>query len=1112
MTTLPDDTDAPENGGPAPDEQSFFGPDEPGEPVGPDLRTFDRHLVTAVLVVHDGMRWLPYTLAAMQRLALPPHRLVAVDTGSTDGSTGLLEETLGAPSVITLPRDTGFGASVAHAVDALRGAPGTPSPPGEGGPTVEWVWLLHDDCAPEPETLRRLLAVVDSSPSIAVAGPKVRGWHDSSRLLEVGVSVGGGGRRQTGLDRGELDQGQHDDRRDVLAVGSAGLLVRQDVWDDLAGFDPRLPLFRDDVDFGWRTNLAGHRVVVVPDAVVHHVEAAAHGRRDADAARLRVHRADRRAAVHVLLANCPAYSLPWHWLRLAVGTILRTLGLVVGKAPSQAWDELSGAGVVLLGPLSLARARRSRRRTRTVPARSVRHLLPSPVAGLRQGAEGVASLLSGRTDLAASAGSALDSGPTSEDADYLASGSGRLRELLSRPGVQLTLGLLLVALVAFRGLLVGDGVLQGGALLPTSSASALWRAYTAGWHDVGVGSATPAVPYLVPMAAFGFLLVGKAWLAVDLVLLLAAPLAGLVAYRLLARVAPQRPVRLLAAGAYALLPAVTGAVAGGRIDVAVASWLLPLVLWVAGAAVGVGGGSGSMRRAWVAGLLLAVLVAFLPISWLLVALVGVGCVLLWAPASTGMWVRLLAVLVVPPIVLVPWTAHVLSDPSQLLLGAGAPTASLASRSLPAWHVAVANPGGPGVPPAWVTVPLLIAGLAALLRPDRRRAVATAWVVVLAGLVVGLAVTGRTVTPRSLGTQVPLWPGPATLLVGGGLLAAAALGAEGASLRLRAQHFGWRQPAAVLLAVVTAAVPVLLALSWLNRGASSVLARRDTEVLPAYVQAASAVTDRPRALVLQLQRGVVVAYALVPGEGRQLGDAEVAPPASRTAGVATVLERLLAGTAGTADVQVLASYGTGFVVLDAPVEPAIAARLDGTPGLARVSSVASGAVWQLVPPGARVQLVQPPDPPVPVPADPGSRTTSVDTAVPPRPAPGRSATLRLAESAAAGWTATGDGRQLARHVADGWAQAFDLPPGVLAVTVRYTDRRTSWLVAEAIAVLAVVVLALPARRRRGLTPDDDDSDELGAGAAGTTAGPAVGAPAALADAVGSAAEATVEAAR
>ena len=87
----------------------------------------------------------------------------------------------------------------------------------------------------------------------------------------------------------------------------------------LDGFDRALPLFGNDIDLGWRANLAGHPVVLCPDAVVYHAEAAAHGRRRLAAVRRRAHLVDRRHALYVLTANTSALLLPLVMLRLALG-------------------------------------------------------------------------------------------------------------------------------------------------------------------------------------------------------------------------------------------------------------------------------------------------------------------------------------------------------------------------------------------------------------------------------------------------------------------------------------------------------------------------------------------------------------------------------------------------------------------------------------------------------------------------------------------------------------------------------------------------------------------------------------------------------------------------
>src|SRR5579884_1000003 len=73
----------------------------PGEP--------DAALVTAIVVAHDGARWLPDCLAGLAAQTRAPQRVVGVDTGSTDGSAALLAEQLGESAVVRLPRDTTFG-------------------------------------------------------------------------------------------------------------------------------------------------------------------------------------------------------------------------------------------------------------------------------------------------------------------------------------------------------------------------------------------------------------------------------------------------------------------------------------------------------------------------------------------------------------------------------------------------------------------------------------------------------------------------------------------------------------------------------------------------------------------------------------------------------------------------------------------------------------------------------------------------------------------------------------------------------------------------------------------------------------------------------------------
>ncbi|GAA1312775.1 glycosyltransferase family 2 protein [Saccharothrix xinjiangensis] len=324
--------------------------------AAPRLRTAP---VLAVLVCHDGDRWLGAALSALRGQRPRPRHVIAVDTGSADGTAGLLAEAAEGidrviDGVLTLPRGTGFGeavhAAVEHAVERW-GDPGA------------WVWLLHDDCAPEPDCLSALLTAAEVSPSAAVLGPLGLDWSDPRLVVEAGLSTDASGHRQTGIGAAE-PAGAFEQSTEVLAVPSAGSLVRRRVWEELGGYDRRMPLLRDDVDFGWRANLAGHLVLSVPVARMRHARAIGRGLRRPDAVAAAPGPAtrgvDRAHGLRTFLVNCGAVAFAVGLPRLAVLAVLRALGFLLLRRFSDARAEV-GALRYLLGGRARLRAGRAER-------------------------------------------------------------------------------------------------------------------------------------------------------------------------------------------------------------------------------------------------------------------------------------------------------------------------------------------------------------------------------------------------------------------------------------------------------------------------------------------------------------------------------------------------------------------------------------------------------------------------------------------------------------------------------------------------------------------------------------------------------------------------------
>lgn len=1069
------------------------------------------HHVTAVLVAHDGARWLPTALAAVAAQTRAVDCLIAVDTGSRDATPELLVQALGSERIVRLPARTGYAAAVAAGVAAAdRTVAATAAQAGKataagvppmakaglpGAPATErWLWLLHDDCAPDRGALAALLAQARATPSAGVLGPKLRRWDEPRTLLEVGVTVDRAGRRETGLEGRELDQGQHDGVRNVLAVGTAGMLVRRSLWDRLRGLDPNLPIFGTDVDLGWRANLAGARVLVVPTAIVRHAAAAASGQRSAGAVRGgSLRRTERRGGIYTVLANLPLLAVLLTLPRLVLGGLVGGAGRLALRRRG-ATDELLAVLAVLGHPLRLLGGRWRRRRTRTLPARSVRHLLADPRLRLRRSRDALAAW-GGRLRMpGAPAGGRRSGSHLSEldEPDLDSAPTGLLRALLWRPAVALALALLAVTAAALHPLF-GFGALSGGRLLPApSGASDLWHAYAAAWHPVGAGTAAAAPPYLAVLAAAAGLSFGHAPLAVAVLLLGAVPLAGLSAYAATRRLTTRRALRLWAAATYALLPAATGAVAGGRLDVAVAIVVLPLALSAIGRAL-VAERRDGWRPAWAGVLGLAVAAAFAPPLYLLAVPPLAGAVLLSPVLTRGNWRRavrrtLAAVIVLagPPALLAPWLPALLGHPRSVLAGFGPSVAGLTDPQLRPLDLLLLHPGGPGGPVVWLGAPLLLAALAGLARTRGWGLALAGWGLAAFATLAGVLMARQSAAPLGGGAALPVWPGVPTALAGAGLLLAAVVAADGLFGRLAGRSFGWRQPAAALLVAAAAVVPVLAAVSWLRTGPHSSVQRRPAAVLPAFVVAEMAGSDEARALVLRPGSGAEVRYAVLRGPNSVLGDADLAPDAAAGRQLTQVVADLAAGGGQVAGG--LAAAAIRYVYLPPPVDPTLTRALDAARGLSRVAAGSAVLVWQVDGPVGRLVLL----PPVAaahgaaatasgaVGAAPGaagsasgtvgpagavlpSGSTGAVAAIPPGPAGRR---LVLAEPVDPRWRATVAGRPLPARTAYGWAQAYDVPAtgGRLVVSYDGSHRRHE-LLAQGALLAVVLLLAAPTDRRR-----------------------------------------------
>ena len=997
--------------------------------------------VSAILVVHDGSTWLPEVVASIASQTRSVDQILAVDTGSIDGSAKLLK---GARiPIATLDRSTGFGEAVAYSVDHL-------AVPIKG--EEEWLWILHDDCALHPKALETLLAALVERPNVVMAGPKLLGWHNRTHLLEVGISIASNGARWTGLEQSEYDQGQRDGIHEVLSVSTAGALIRRDVFEELGGFDQNLELFRDDVDFGWRARTAGHSVVVVTDAIGYHAQAATNERRAVDVKGALLRRPlllDRRNAAYVLLANSSPWSLPWLVVQLLSGALVRAIGYLFAKLPGYASDELLAVASLIIHPTDLLEARKARKKNRFISSRVVKTFIPSRFTQIRaaisRGFEVLRSKL--LPDDATENLPALSDLTINEDEDLLTPISTKpWRLVFTRPLVATSTLLGLVTLFWARHRF---GAISGGALAQSPNhVSDLFKLYLASWHDIGMGSGLSTPPWVLILTIASLVTLGNVKIFITLFFIAAPFVALLTSHRFLKRYTDNQWLSAGAALLYALSPIAIAATNSGRIGVLIFLILLPIFISELRDWVDIE--TRSWRSLFAYSLFIWLLFAFNP-SVILIVIGAVGFRLYRdflaveknykSPLFIQRVIRRSTLIGLPLLLSAPSSFGIFVKPSRLVseigltIPGGGPNFAF-----------FANPGGPGSLPWWCVSPVAIVLFVTYFSTTAARKFASLGLIfLLSGTVVSSLVVSDNGSAASTRANAGTFIAIATLLS----ITSAVVMFDKIRARLEQSNVNYRHisVAAVLLITVLYS---LTSIFWLvTAGADSPVRASTKEILPAFLS----VEKDAKTVVLRSYRHngqTTLSYYISRGSGVTLGEPDVAPKDLPV--ITHAIEGLVDNT-GVTSSKVFSDYGIKYVFLKNPVSQEVVQTIDGLGGFNRTSATNAGIVWRVLKNTGRLKFVDYSGKEIIL------ESKGVRTYV---PAPG---TITLTESFSNSWQIFQDGYRLAKIENANGLPSFEVTTGGHISVIHDGTVRRAWISFFLIVLVTTIVLALPSGRRR-----------------------------------------------
>jgi GT2 family glycosyltransferase len=210
--------------------------------------------LTIVLVNWDGAQHLPVCLNALRRQTFRNFEVILVDNASRDDSLALLARDFPEVKVIALQDNLGFagGSNV-----GLRAAQG------------DIFSLLNNDTEVEAHWLEEVVAAFERHPEAGSVASKMKlfdrrdTFHTAGDFYRIDGMPG---------NRGvwEIDRGQYDREEYVFSACGGSAAYRRSMLNQIGLLDEDFFFSCEDVDLGWRAQLAGWPCVYAPNAVVYH--------------------------------------------------------------------------------------------------------------------------------------------------------------------------------------------------------------------------------------------------------------------------------------------------------------------------------------------------------------------------------------------------------------------------------------------------------------------------------------------------------------------------------------------------------------------------------------------------------------------------------------------------------------------------------------------------------------------------------------------------------------------------------------------------------------------------------------------------------------------------
>jgi hypothetical protein len=761
------------------------------------------------------------------------------------------------------------------------------------------------------------------------------------------------------------------------------------------------------------------------------------------------------------MANSSIWLLPLIALQLLSSAILRSIGYLLAKRPGYALDEIAAVAFVLAQPQDLARARKARKAVRLLSSRIISRFVPprgTQIAlSIDRAGDAVVrswreSSLQAKREVASSQtlSSTLDfNEEAAENADIeLIKSPSIFRSIRSRPILTSSILVLIFSIFAFRGRFFD---LVGGALPATpDSGITLLKQYVNSWHSVGLGSSVNMPPWVAFIGITSIFTLFNAKLLISILLVLAIPFAFLGSYRLARKFTELHYLALAAALLYSFAPVVIGALNSGRIGTVTLFVIGP---WIVRSLLGFEALEKlSWRRTWRMAFLMSIVFAFSPLAFLVIFIWQFLLIILdvfsfnKGDFSKSIFddrnSRRIAILGFPFVICAPWSIDLMLHPSRFLLDPG-----LAAAGGDLTSIILANPGGIGAPPIWLVSPVMAIALVSLFVSKVSRFGEVSLFFMAASLLFG----AQEISGHGSFTPEPLWIGSLLVIPTLVSILAGVIMIDQYLPEISKSPIDFRHLLMGLLSIVSAISLVASVSWWVLTPQSAPLQSKSGDAIPAFLTVGAQTDERFKTLVLRSENEVT-RFFIARERDLRLGDPDVIVGLSPE--INKAISELVTG-AGIDTSKVLAANGISYVFLARPLDENLIRTIDGVGGFSRASATDDGITWKVSDALPHALFI----------TSNGEREIIPSGEISASGVFNSSGQLILSEKFDSKWKLRVEQETIRPNRTESGTIVFQVPtPGDFYLYHDSTLRR-AWLSIQLIAFFSLIVLILPARRRR-----------------------------------------------